>query len=252
MGTALLDGVIRAGLAKGKEITVFDPSPDLIDSLQEKYGINAVANEESVSVNSDVVMLCVKPQVMSDVLQKIITPNLFISIAAGVKISSLKESTPDQSRIIRVMPNTPSLLGKGASVYCTEPNSSPEDNQVAEEIFSSVGTIEKGTEDQMDAITGLSGSGPAYVYTMIEAMADRGAELGLPKEMALALAAQTVLGAAEMVLQTDFSPAELREQVSSPGGTTVAGLKALEESGFRDAIANAIQSATERSIELGS
>jgi pyrroline-5-carboxylate reductase len=176
---------------------------------------------------------------------------LVISIVAGVKLSALREVAGMGVRIVRVMPNTPALIHRGAAAYSTGPDVTAEDANVVEKIFSAVGKVFRVKEELLDVVTGLSGSGPAYIYIVIEALADAGVLMGLPRDLALQLAAQTVAGAAEMVLQSGLHPAQLKDMVTSPGGTTIAGIEALEASGIRAAFLSAVRAATERSIELG-
>jgi pyrroline-5-carboxylate reductase len=168
-----------------------------------------------------------------------------------VTLSRLSAGLPDGQRIVRVMPNTPCLIGRGASGYSLGAHATVQDGQLVAELLAAVGVAYEVPENQLDAVTGLSGSGPAFVYTMIEALGDGGAEMGLPRELAADLAAHTVAGAAEMVLATGETPAVLRDRVTSPGGTTLAGLKVLEEGGFRAAAIGAVRAATRRSEELG-
>jgi pyrroline-5-carboxylate reductase len=176
---------------------------------------------------------------------------LVVSIAAGVTLARLEAALPDGQRVIRVMPNTPCLIGKGASGFALGTHATKSDAKTVESLLSAVGAAFEVPEKLLDAVTGLSGSGPAFVYSMIEALTEGGAAEGLPPELAGELAARTVAGAAEMVLQTKESPAVLRDRVTSPGGTTVAGLGVLRERGFKDAVSEAVKAATRRSAELG-
>jgi pyrroline-5-carboxylate reductase len=208
-----------------------------------------------VLAGADVVVLAVKPQVMAQALADIrgaVEPrHLVASIAAGVTLARLANALPAGTRLIRVMPNTPCLIGQGASCYSRGAAASDNDAAVVHELLTSVGQAYEVQEAQLDAVTGLSGSGPAFVYTVIEAMAEGGTAMGLPAELALELAARTASGAAAMVLQTRLSPAELRDQVTSPGGTTLAGLEALRRDGAAAALRAAVEAATKRSAELG-
>ncbi|MDE0569515.1 MAG: pyrroline-5-carboxylate reductase, partial [Verrucomicrobiales bacterium] len=188
---------------------------------------------------------------MLEGLNSLTQSKLFISIAAGLQLMDLEESLGESARVIRVMPNTPALVGKGASAFSRGTKANDEDTNFVINILGSVGKVLEVPEKQIDAITGLSGSGPAYIYTVIEALADGGVLVGLPEDQALLLAAQTVSGAAEMILQTGEHPASLRDQVASPGGTTVAGLAALESGKLRATLIDAVRAATLRSKELG-
>ncbi len=191
---------------------------------------------------------------MSQVLEElrhVVTPNhLVVSIAAGISMESLTHGLGANRRLIRVMPNTPALLGEGASGYRLGAHALPSDEEVVRSCLLAVGRAYRVPETLLDAVTGLSGSGPAFVYVMIEALSDGGVRVGLPRDVATALAAQTVLGAARMVLETKEHPGVLKDQVTSPGGTTIAGLHALERGGFRAAVIDAVEAATRRSAEL--
>jgi pyrroline-5-carboxylate reductase len=196
----------------------------------------------------------VKPQTVSTLLsdvRSLIKPHhLLISICAGVTLERLAEES-GATRLVRVMPNTPCLLGASASAYSPGPGASTEDIDLVDRLFNAVGKAYRLPEHLLDAVTGLSGSGPAFVYTMIEALSDGGVRVGLPRDVANGLAAQTVLGAARMVLETDLHPAQLKEMVTSPGGTTIAGLHALERGAVRAALMDAVEAATKRATELG-
>jgi pyrroline-5-carboxylate reductase len=200
------------------------------------------------------ILLCVKPADLLTLLSTLTAPDptrLFISIAAGVKTSAMENSLTGPQRVIRVMPNTPSLINQAASAFSLGTHATQQDADFTREVLTAVGIVEEVPEKLLDAVTGLSGSGPAYVYTVIEALSDGGVLMGLPKDKAIKLAAQTVAGAAQMVLDSGLHPAQLRDQVTSPGGTTIAGLHALETGGLRAAFIDAVKAATDRSIELG-
>jgi pyrroline-5-carboxylate reductase len=215
--------------------------------------VPAASNRELVQ-KSDVIFLAVKPQNMADVVTDIGgtlgVKKLVVSIAAGVTIARLAEGLRTQ-RVIRVMPNTPALVGQGAAAYTLGPAATADDGLLVGQLLAAVGVAVKVDEKLLDVVTGLSGSGPAFVYVMIEALADGGVRMGLPRETALTLAAQTVRGAAQMVLTSGEHPAALKDKVASPGGTTIAGLAALEDRGFRGTLIGAVEAATRRSQELG-
>jgi pyrroline-5-carboxylate reductase len=254
MGSALLRGAVQSKAVNPAEVFLHDAFSQLADQLATETGATALDSNAEVITQSEAVLLCVKPQDMLGMLRELPElpdPPLFISIAAGLQISSLEQALGTNPRIIRVMPNTPALIGKGASAFSRGPGANDKDAQFVHDILKAVGTVAEVPEKQLDAVTGLSGSGPAYIYTVIEALADGGVLVGLPKDKALKLAAQTVAGAAEMVLQQDEHPANLRDQVTSPGGTTIAGLSALEAGAFRATLIEAVRTATQRSIELG-
>jgi len=253
MASALLEGILRAGITSAKNIFVTDKLPAASKELAAKTGAQARASNAEVAAAAGTLILCVKPGDVPEALKECgnLTGKLLISIAAGVTLGRLKDSAPGKPRVIRVMPNTPVLVGHGAAAYASGPGATDEDLAAADRIFGATGIVVHVKEELLDAVTGLSGSGPAFVYTVIEALADGGVLMGLPREIALRLASQTVMGAAAMVLQTGMHPAQLRDHVTSPGGTTIAGLEALEEAGLRSAMIGAVRAATERSKELG-
>jgi pyrroline-5-carboxylate reductase len=255
MGSALVQGMVRSGrLAAGHLVLSDVYAPNRAALAAALPGATEAAGNVEAVAQAGSVLLCVKPADAVSVLAEISVAKqdlLVISIAAGVSLAKLEQALKGRHRVIRVMPNTPALVGRGAAAYALGSKATAEDAAFVEEMLSATGLSVKIAEKLMDAVTGLSGSGPAYVYTVIEAMADGGLLMGLSKEQALKLAAQTVLGAAEMVLQTGLHPAVLRDQVTSPGGTTIAGLAKLEENGIRSALMQAVQAATQRSKELG-
>ncbi len=253
MASALLEGILRAEIASPANILVTDRLPAAAEELARRTGAQARASNAEVAANASLLILCVKPGDVPAALTEAgdLTGKLLVSIAAGVPLRRLSEWSPGAPRLIRVMPNTPALIGQGAAAYAAADGATDDDLAAAERIFGAVGIVVRVKEDLLDAVTGLSGSGPAFVYTVIEALADGGVLMGLPRDIALRLASQTVMGAASMVLQTGLHPAQLRDQVASPGGTTIAGLEALEDAGLRAALIGAVRAATERSGELG-
>lgn len=255
MGTALVEGAVRSGAVAAADVTGVDPLQAARDHFARATG-GAVAAEISALAGCGAVLLCTKPQDAAAALQQLRAacagnPLLVISIAAGVTLSSLEREAPENVRIIRAMPNTPALVGKGAAAYCLGTRATREDAENARLLLAAVGLAIEVPERLMDAVTGLSGSGPAYVYLVIEALADGGVRAGLARADALLLAAQTVHGAAAMVLETGEHPAVLKDMVTSPGGTTIAGLAELERQGLRAALIDAVTAATRRAAELG-
>jgi pyrroline-5-carboxylate reductase len=256
MATALARGWVTAGIVPAKSIIATDPSDAARESFAREVGGADLGADKTVDVAAtDVVVLAVKPQQMADALsalRDVIRPDaLVVSIAAGVTLERLSALLPAGQRIIRVMPNTPCLIGKGASGFSLGKHATPADGKLVATLLAAVGMAFQVPEVQLDAVTGLSGSGPAFVYSMIEALTEGGVAAGLPAELAAELAARTAAGAAEMVLQTGETPAVLRERVTSPGGTTLAGLGVLTERKFAEAVAAAVEAATKRSVELG-
>ena len=254
MANALIRGMIRAGTASARSITASDPLEEARRALSAEAGVSVVESNVEVAQRSDVLVLAVKPQSMAQVLANlkpaVSREHLVISIAAGVSLATIAGTLGDDRRLSRVMPNTPALIGAGASGFCLGSAALPSDEALVLSCLNSVGRAYRLPECLLDAVTGLSGSGPAFVYVMIEALSDGGVRVGLPRDVATALAAQTVLGAARMVLETNTHPGALKDQVTSPGGTTIAGLHALERAGLRAAMMDAVEAATRRSAEL--
>ena len=255
MASALAGGWAKAGLLDGAKSRAADPYPEARAKFEQATGVRTVEANRDVAAACDVLVLAVKPQVMSAVLNdlrpSLSGKHLIISIAAGVTLQTLAAGLGDKTRLVRVMPNTPCLVGASATGYSPGANATAEDVELVGRLFGSVGRAFSVAEPQLDAVTGLSGSGPAFVYVFIEAMADGGVRCGLPRDVALTLAAQTVLGSAKMILETGQHPGVLKDSVASPGGTTIAGLHALERAGLRAAAMDAIEAATKRSQELG-
>ncbi len=254
MALAMAHGFVERGGLPGANVLAADPFEQARTRFEKEIsGAKTTDDNQAVLDQSDVVILAVKPQMMAEAaqsLKKVPAECLLVSIAAGVSLDKLI-SLFSTERIIRVMPNTPCLVGMSACAFSANEGLSPDDIRLTQTLLESTGLAIQFPEKQLDAVTGLSGSGPAYVYMMIEAMSDAGVRLGLPRAAALQLAAQTVKGAAEMVLQTGQHPAALKDNVTSPGGTTIAGVHELEKKGFRGAIIDAISASAARSKELG-
>lgn len=255
MATALAQGFVRAELTGGERLWAADPIAKSAQTFAERTGGLIAAGNPDLVEKAEVIFLAVKPQQMGAVLDEIrpclTSGKLVVSIAAGVSIARISAALGAQTRIVRVMPNTPCLVGRGACGFCLSPAATEADAALVEQLLRAVGIAFCVPEKLMDAVTGLSGSGPAFVYTIIEALSDGGVRMGLPRNVATALAAQTVAGAAEMVLSTGEHTGALKDRVTSPGGTTIAGIQALEEGGLRAALMAAVEAATERSMELG-
>jgi pyrroline-5-carboxylate reductase len=256
MGEALIAGLLAAKSAAPDEIHATDIVAGVLDRLKARYGVRVGMDNRAAAAWSDIAILAVEPQVLDHVLHDlrlVLTgAKLILSVAAGYPIHRIVAHLSPGVRVIRCMPNMPSEVQAGMSVIALGGNVSSEDERLARTIFGSVGKVVLVEERLMDAVTGLSGSGPAYIFLIIEALADGGVKMGLPREAALALAAQTVLGAARMVLETGEHPGRLKDKVASPGGTTIAGLHALEQGRLRAALMDAVEAATKRSQELGS
>jgi pyrroline-5-carboxylate reductase len=253
MATALVRGLIASKTVQPDEITASDADAGAAARLAEATGVRAVRANAELRAAADVLVLCVKPPDVKGALAQIDTAgSLLISIVAGLTLQSLQKLARPGTRLIRVMPNTPALVHKGAAAFALGPGATDEDAAAAQLIFTAVGMAERVPEELLDAVTGLSGSGPAYAYLVIEALADGAVLMGMPRDLALRLAAQTLAGAAEMVLATKQHPAALRDMVTSPGGTTIAGIEALETHGARAAFVQAVRAATDRARVLGS
>lgn len=256
MGTALVAGAIRSGAVAAADVTGVDPYPEARRQFESTTGA-VTADGIADLAGCDVILLCTKPHDIRSALESMCVaaagqPFLVISIAAGITLTALQDAAAEGVRVIRAMPNTPALVGKGAAAFCLGSTATREDAETAKLLLGSVGLAVEVPERLMDAVTGLSGSGPAYIYLVIEALADGGVRCGLPRADALRLAAQTVLGAAGMVLETGEHPGVLKDMVTSPGGTTIAGIAELESRGLRSSLIEAVTAATRRSIELGS
>lgn len=254
MATALARGWLAAGLAAADSLTASDPVPQARERFQAETRARALPDNPPVVASADVFILAVKPQMMKAVLAELralLQPrHLVLSIAAGVTLKQLRDGL-GECRLVRVMPNTPCLVGASASGYAPADTATPDDVAFVDRLLNSVGRAYRLSETLLDAVTGLSGSGPAFVAVMIEALADGGVRMGLPRDVSLNLAAQTVLGTAKMVLETNLHPAVLKDMVASPGGTTIAGLHALERGGLRATLIDAVEAATHRAAELG-
>lgn len=255
MGSALLKGII--GSCENVEACwVFDAYAPAMQALVDDpdlANVHSADSNQALAEAADVVLLCVKPNTLDAVCREIASveeATLCVSIAAGVTLTTIEGCIGSQHRVVRVMPNTPALVGAGASGYTLGQAATPEDGELTKCLLQAVGVAHEVPETLLDAVTGLSGSGPAYIYLVIEALADAGVLNGLPRDTAVQLSAQTVLGAARMVLETGEHPGVLKDQVTSPGGTTIRGLGALEKEGLRNALIEAVNAATERSREL--
>lgn len=255
MGTAIIKGILNSGIVRQDQVTASRPNEKTGAALAEETGIRVVPDNSRVVETSDIVVLAVKPQVIDRVLLEIAPlvklGKLVVSIAAGVPLGRLESFLPNGTHVVRVMPNTPCLVGEGACAYAGGRHADSGDLSKVGQIFSSVGIAFALEERHLDAVTALSGSGPAYVFLFIESLVAGGVNMGLSQEVALELAVQTVLGSAAMARQTKQHLAQLRDAVTSPGGTTIAGLCALEQGAFRATVMQAIARATERSIALG-
>lgn len=256
MGQAIVSGILKSNILKAEQITAADKKfadPDF--KVKDQFSdITITADNQQAVKEADYVILAVKPQIINFVLEDIkdvAASKVIISIAAGVNTSVLSKYFTNNTKIIRVMPNTPALVAEGMSALYYSPAVEADEKAFVEKMFNSFGKTTEVEESDMDAVTGLSGSGPAFVYIFIEALADAGVLKGLDRKTALKLAAQTVKGGAEMVLSSGNHPAELKDMVCSPAGTTIAGVAELESNAFRSAVINAVQKAATRSEELG-
>lgn len=255
MATALARGFVACGLVEPSTIAASDPVPEAAERFSSETGGRMLPGNRQVAEAAEVLVLAVKPQQMPAVLAElrgsVSNQHLVISVAAGVPLATLAAGLGAGPRLVRVMPNTPCLIGEGASAFAAAATATPADRALVKQLLESVGRALEVDEKLLDAVTGLSGSGPAFAFVVVEALADGGVRMGLPRDVALQLAAQTVRGAAGMVLASGHHPAVLKDQVASPGGTTIAGLQALEAGGLRAALMAAVEAATRRSAELG-
>lgn len=257
MAEALIKGILQAGLVEAGQIMAADPAAARCELLRERYGIAVFSDAQEMLAECDVVLLAVKPQVMGDVLYTLASGfssrHLVISIAAGVTISFIEGSLAGTGcRVVRVMPNTPAIVQEAASALSGGVRATAADLETAQSIFNAIGQCVVVDESYLDAVTGLSGSGPAYVFSFLEALIDAGVKVGLTRPIAEKLVLQTVLGSVKLAMETGDHPAQLRAMVTSPGGTTIAGLHVLERAGLQGILMDAVEAATERSRQLGS
>jgi pyrroline-5-carboxylate reductase len=255
MGAAIIRGLVTAGKLPPSALFASDAATNRLSELASEFGFSPVSSNRALVAQSDVVILAVKPQVIAKVLaemdEETAAGRLFVSIAAGVTLEALERALPPTARVVRTMPNTPALALAAVTAIARGSRATADDMKTVHALFEAVGRVVEVDESMLDAVTGLSGSGPAYVLLTIEAMADGGVRMGLPRHTAQLLAAQTLFGTAKMVLESKLHPAQLRDNVTSPGGTTIAGLAALEQGAVRYAFVSAVTAATHRSIELG-
>lgn len=257
MGKAIAAGAINSKAVDESNLYIKNYSPETTQAAAEFLNAHACTSMAELIEKTDTIILGVKPQSLLIVLEEIsqsgadTSNTLFISIVAGTKLSTIEQQLPAHSRIIRTMPNTPTMVGEGMIAYTLSASCKQGDEATLLRLLESSASLTQVPEHLMDAVTGLSGSGPAYVYTFIESLADGALKQGIPKAQALELAAKTVLGSAKMVIESELHPSVLRDQVTSPGGTTITGLAELEAQGFRNATLKAVEAATKRSKELG-
>ncbi len=255
MAEALVRGLIRAGSAEAGDIATTDTRDEQLERFRTSFGVRVSKDNHAAAKEAEVIILSVKPQTMNKALDQIasaIDPQkLVISIAAGVPIAAIEHKLGRGARIVRAMPNTPALVGAGATAIASGEHATEDDMAIAKALFDAVGVTVTVEEGLIDAVTGLSGSGPAYLFLIIEALSDAGVKVGLPRHTAQKLAAQTVLGSARLQIETGTHPGQLKDQVTSPGGTAIAGLHTLEAGGLRTTLINAVETATNRARELG-
>lgn len=255
MAEALIRGLIQGGVVPAARIIASAPRAERQEELRTAYGIVTTADNTEVARRAHVLVLSVKPQILERVVHEVaahVHPNaLVVSVAAGVDTATLEELLPAGARVVRAMPNTPALVRAGATAIARGRHATDADLAEARVVFDAVGLTVVLDEAQLDAVTGLSGSGPAYIFLILEALADAGVKVGLSRRNAQRLAAQTVMGSAKLLLDTDEHPGRLKDMVTSPGGTAIAGLHTLEEGGLRTTLINAVETATKRARELG-
>lgn len=254
MGEALLAGLLKANLTNPENIIATDIRDDRLKYIANKWNVRTTINNPEAVKEADVVVLCVKPQTISDVLKEIKEEvreqQLIISILAGITTETINNSIGKKSPVVRAMPNIPATVDEGATGLCLGKYAEEIHKDIATQIFKAVGEVEIVYESQMDIVTGLSGSGPAYIYMIIEALTDGGVMMGLSREVAARLATQTVLGSAKLVRETGIHPAVLKDQVTTPGGTAISAIQELETHGLRPMLIRAVETATKKSKEL--
>ena len=255
MATALARGMVKAGLIKSRQLVASDVVPTAGRAFAKMTGGKVLKGNAEVLRKADVIVIAVKPHQVLELLSELdgeVTPkHLFISIASGVMLEKLENTLGGKARVIRVMPNTPALVREGAAGFARGRRATAGDAKLAAQVLGAVGLAVEVPERLINAVTGLSGSGPAYGFQIIEALSDGGVAVGLPRELATQLAAQTMLGAAKMVLETGEHPGTLKDMVTSPGGTTIEGLHELEAAGVRNGLMNAVRAAADKAAALG-
>src|SRR5215467_3685996 len=255
MAEALVKGLVASGKMNRQDVVISARRPERAQQVAQRYGVRAAADNDSCVQGASIVVVAVKPQVLakvvSDAAEAIPSDALIISVAAGVTTAALESVLKPAARVIRSMPNAAAMVGQSATAITAGSRAGAADIDVARSIFEAVGRVVVVDEVHLDAVTGLSGSGPAYIFLIIEALADAGVKVGLSREVALTLAAQTLLGSAHMLLETGIHPGQLKDQVTSPGGTAIAGLHTLEAGGLRTTLIDAVEAATKRARELG-
>ena len=255
MAEALIRGLVKGAHVPADRVFASGPRDERMAELAGTYGIRVTADNRELARQSQILVLSIKPQIMERVLLEVahaVQPGtLVISLAAGVTTAAIERRLPGGARVVRAMPNTPAVVGAGATAIARGAHAEPGDLDLAKFVFDAVGITVVLEESQLDAVTGLSGSGPAYIFLILEALADAGVKVGLSRRTAQKLAAQTVMGSAKLLLDTDGHPGQLKDMVTSPGGTAIAGLHTLEQGGLRTTLINAVEAATLRSRELG-
>jgi pyrroline-5-carboxylate reductase len=255
MAEAMIRGLVRGGHVPAKNILASAPRKERLDELAKDYGIETTTDNRQIARTCGLIVLSVKPQILDKVLREIGDQlregALVVSICAGIDTATIEEAVSPGVRVVRAMPNTPALVGAGATAVAAGKLASETDLATARALFDAVGITVVLDESHLDAVTGLSGSGPAYIFLILEALADAGVKVGLSRRNAQRLAAQTVMGSAKLLLETDEHPGKLKDMVTSPGGTAIAGLHTLEEGGLRTTLINAVETATKRARELG-
>ncbi|WHH61585.1 pyrroline-5-carboxylate reductase [Petroclostridium sp. X23] len=255
MASAIMNGMMKAAIVNTKNIYVSDMDTEKLSILQDK-GVNTNINNTIIAEHSDIIILAVKPNIYSAVLKELSTVSnihkkIIVSIAAGISIKYIKSFFDCEVKVVRTMPNTPALIGEGMTVTCFEEPVSKDEFEIVNQIFRSIGKVESISENYMNEVIAVNGSSPAYIYMMIEAMADAAVMRGIPRNIAYNLVSQSVAGAARMVMETGKHPGELKDAVCSPAGTTIQAVYQLEKSGFRSALMDAMEKCTEKAIELG-
>ena len=255
MAEALIRGLIQGNVVAAEAITASGPRRERLDELRAVYGVHTTTDNTEVAARAQIIVFSVKPQILErvarEIAPKVAPDRLVISVAAGIDSATIEGHLFEGARVVRVMPNTPALVRAGATAIAAGLHATADDVAMARQIFDAVGLTVVLDEVHLDAVTGLSGSGPAYIFLILEALADAGVKVGLSRRDAQRLAAQTVMGSAKLLLETDEHPGKLKDMVTSPGGTAIAGLHTLEEGGLRTTLINAVETATRRARELG-